>query len=91
MEPIEPSKAENSLTFLKPDKAVDNCFTDSSESLPEGPSKQSVINLTRELRMPSTSARKTSEFFDGIGNLDPVKYCPPDPNPLPRLSAKSEK
>ncbi len=91
MDLIEPSKSEVSLPLSEPDDVVVSYVMNSSESLPEDPSKQSLINLTRELRLPSTPARKTSEFFDRINNLDPVKYSPPDPKPLQKMSEMSEK
>jgi hypothetical protein len=90
MDVIESSITEDSLPPSKHDDVVEICSMNSFESLPDDTSKQGVINLTPELRIPSTPARQTSEFFDRINNLDPVKYSPPDPNPLPRMSKMSE-
>ena len=33
-------------------------------------------HLTSITKIPSTPARKTSEFFDKINNLDPIKFSP---------------
>ena len=35
------------------------------------------------IRLPSTPARKTSEFFDSISNLDPMKFNPPNEEEAP--------
>ena len=36
-----------------------------------------TLKLTPEVRIPSTPAKQTSEFFDSINNLDPIKFSPP--------------
>lgn len=90
MDLIEASKSEVLHFLPKPDDAGDDCSINSSEYSPEDPSKQSLMKLTRELQLPSTTARKTSEFFDRINNLDPVKYSPPDRHPPRRISEMSE-
>ena len=36
-----------------------------------------TIEVTPDVRLPSTPARETSEFFDSINNLDPIKFSPP--------------
>ncbi|KAL9128281.1 MAG: hypothetical protein Q9217_003012 [Psora testacea] len=40
-------------------------------------SKGHGIELTSDVRLPSTPARETSEFFDRINTLDPIKFSPP--------------
>ncbi|KAL9102050.1 MAG: hypothetical protein Q9163_002758 [Psora crenata] len=35
-----------------------------------------AIELSSDVKLPSTPARATSEFFNSINNLDPVKFCP---------------
>lgn len=32
--------------------------------------------ITSEVRIPATPAKQTSEFFDSINNLEPVKFTP---------------
>lgn len=91
MDLIEASKSEVSHPLSNPDDAVDSWSINTSAYLPEDPSKQSLMNLTHNLQIPSTPARQTSEFFDRINNLDPVKYSPPNPNPLLTMSDMSEK
>ena len=43
-----------------------------------GDCKQTLLDLTPSLRLPATPARETSEFYDQINNLDPIKFSPPD-------------
>ena len=43
-----------------------------------GDGKQRLFNLTPSLKIPATPARETSEFFDKLNNLDPIKFSPPD-------------
>ena len=45
-----------------------------------GDGKQRLYNLTPSLKIPATPARETSEFFDKLNNLDPIKFSPPDSN-----------
>ena len=52
--------------------------------------KQLLFNLTPYLLIPETPARKTSEFFDSINNLDPVKYSPPEAKQTPRKPIMSD-
>lgn len=40
--------------------------------------KQRLVDLTPDLKIPATPARETSEFFDRLNNLDPMKFRPPD-------------
>ena len=91
MEPVKQASPQISLTDSTFDNAIDSWYSDSSRTLVEDQNKQSLIHLTPATLIPSTPARKISEFFDKINNLDPVKYSPPDPNPLPRMSDVSEK
>ena len=49
------------------------------------PSINSGFELTPRTILPQTPARETSQFFDSINNLDPVKYCPPSPNLIARI------
>ncbi|KAK4692393.1 hypothetical protein P7C71_g4802, partial [Lecanoromycetidae sp. Uapishka_2] len=37
-----------------------------------------LLNLSPNLVIPATPARETSEFFDSLNNLDPIKFSPPD-------------
>jgi len=91
MEPVKQSHSQISLTDSTFDQAINSWYKDSPDTLSEDQNKQSLINLAPELRFPSTPARKTSEFFDKINNLDPVKFSPPDPSPRPRMSPVLEK
>ena len=91
MEPLKQSKFDVSLTDPAFDKAIDSWYSGSSESRVENQYKQSLINLTPNLLLPSTPAREISEFFDKINNLDPVKYSPPIPKPRARQTAMQEK
>ena len=43
-----------------------------------GDGKQRLVDLTPSLKIPATPARETSEFFDKLNNLDPIKFSPPD-------------
>ena len=43
-----------------------------------GDGKQRLLNLTPNLKIPATPARETSEFFNQLNNLDPIKFSPPD-------------
>lgn len=52
--------------------------------------KQLLFNLTPYLLIPATPARQTSEFFDSINNLDPVKFSPPDCNQTPTKKVMSD-
>jgi len=40
-------------------------------------SGKQILKITPNIVLPSTPARETSEFFDSINNLDPIKFSPP--------------
>ena len=61
--------------------------TPSSSSLSNDPNKQTLLNLTPELLLPATPARKTSEFFDRLNGLDPIKFSPLDSIPTRKSAA----
>lgn len=63
---------------LESTEAIDTQSNDSSNLSPDQHCKQLLFNLTPYLLIPETPARQTSEFFDRINNLDPVKFCPPE-------------
>lgn len=58
---------------------IDSQSTSSSDLASDQYCKQLLLNLTPYLIIPETPARQTSEFFDSINNLDPIKFSPPDP------------
>ncbi|KAK3174290.1 hypothetical protein OEA41_001534 [Lepraria neglecta] len=61
--------------------------TPSSSSLSDDPNKQTLLNLTPELLLPATPARKTLDFFDRLNGLDPIKFSPPDSIPTRKSAA----
>ena len=81
----------SSVTSLLDDREMNDQYKSLSESASNRFSKQSAISLNSALRLPSTPARKTSDFFDSIGNLDPLKYSPQDCQRVPKTFNMSEK
>lgn len=71
-------------------ETADTQSTSSSDPCSDQYCKQLLFNLTPYLLIPETPARQTSEFFDSINNLDPVKFCPPESNKTPRKSIMSD-
>jgi hypothetical protein len=61
--------------------------TPSSSSFSDDPDKQTILNLTPELLLPATPARITSEFFDRLNGVDPIKFSPPDSTPTYKRAA----
>lgn len=55
--------------------------TNSTTSLTEDLNKYKLLNLTPSLIIPSTPARETSEYFDSLNNLDPIKFSPQESSP----------
>ena len=62
-------------------------ITPSSSSFSDDPGKQTILNLTPELLLPATPARITSEFFDRLNGVDPIKFSPPDATPTYKRAA----
>ena len=75
---------------LKSLEAIDAQSDSSSDIADDEYCKQLLFNLTPYLLIPQTPARQTSEFFDSINNLDPIKFSPPENNPTPTKSTMSD-
>ena len=63
--------------------AIDAQTSSSRASPSDEYCKQLLLNLTPYSLIPATPARQTSEYFDSINNLDPIKFSPPDSNQTP--------
>ncbi len=74
----------------KSTEAIDTQSTSSSDLDSDEYCKELLLNLTPYLLIPATPARQTSEFFDSINNLDPVKFSPPDPDQTPTTKTMSD-
>lgn len=85
-QPIELTSKQS----LETAETIDTQSTSSSDSSSDQYCKQLLFNLTPNLLIPETPARQTSEFFDSINNLDPVKFSPPESNQTPRKSTMSD-
>lgn len=71
-------------------EAIDTRSTSSDEFSSDEYCKQLLFNLTPYLLIPATPAKQTSEFFDSINNLDPVKFSPPNSNQTPTKTPMSD-
>ena len=69
---------------------IDSQSTSSSDLACDQYCKQLLLNLTPYLIIPETPARETSEFFDSINNLDPIKFSPPESKQTPGQSIMSD-
>lgn len=78
METAPHSKPQHLIIFSPAAERPESYSTISTDTLTEDPDKQKLLNLTSSLVIPVTPARETSEFFDSINNLDPVKFSPSD-------------
>lgn len=81
---LTPKQSHNSA------EAIDTQSTSSSDLSSHEYCKQLLLNLTPYVLIPATPARQTSEFFDSINNLDPVKFSPPDSNQTHLKKAMSD-
>ena len=79
-QPIELTSEQS----LESAEAIDTQSTSSSDLGSDQYCKQLLFNLTPYHLIPETPARQTSEFFDRINNLDPVKFSPPESKKSPR-------
>ena len=75
---------------LESAETIDTQSTSSSDLASDQYCKQLLFNLTPYLLIPETPARQTSEFFDSINNLDPVKFSPPESKQTARESTMSD-
>ena len=74
---------------LKSTEAIDAQSDGSSDIASDESCKQLLFKLTPYVLIPETPARQTSEFFDSINNLDPIKFSPPECNQTPTKSTMS--
>lgn len=75
------------LIIFSPAAERPHSFSDTStDTLAEDPDKQKLLNLTSSLVLPATPAQETSEFFDRINNLDPIKFSPPESSPTAKIA-----
>lgn len=90
MDPDQPIEltSKQSLTCAE---AFDTRSTSSSDLPSDEYCKQLLLNLTPYVLIPATPARQTSEFFDSLNNLDPVKFSPPDSNQTAKNQTMSDK
>lgn len=84
--PIELSSEQS----LESAEAIDTQSNKSSDLGSDQDCKQLLFNLTPYLLIPETPARQTSDFFDRINNLDPVKFSPPESKKSPRKQSPNK-
>ena len=89
MDPDQPIEL-TSKQLHKFTEADDTQSISSSGLNPDEYCKNLLLNLTPYLLIPATPARQTSEFFDSINNLDPVKFSPPDSMQTPTKRTMSD-
>lgn len=85
-QPIELTSKQS----LETAETIDTQSISSSDSSSDHHCKQLLFNLTPYTLIPEIPVRQTSEFFDNINNLDPVKFSPPESNQTPRKSTMSD-
>ena len=89
MDPDQPIELTSKQSH-KSTEAIDTQSTSSSDLYSDEYCKELLLNLTPYLLIPATPARQTSEFFDSINNLDPVKFSPPNPDQTPTKKPMSD-
>ena len=85
-QPIELTSEQS----LETTEAIDAQSSSSRASPSDEYCKQLLLNLTPYSLIPATPARQTSEYFDSINNLDPIKFSPPDTNQTPTKTTMSD-
>jgi len=87
MEKAPHPKPQRLIIFSPAAERPERFSARSTDTLNEHPDKQKLLGLTPNVVIPATPARETSEFFDNLNNLDPVKFSPPDSSQTAKKAA----